>query len=296
MENSCKPSSCWTIEFEVDMEEFDFFDNVLDEQFEAVSFTPLEKNDDRLLVSCFMRDKPKEGQIEKIFNDVGRAGLVFRTKKIDSDNWLTENVVCFPPVEIGDFFIYNVYAEDTIIPENRKLIALNATTAFGSGEHQTTNGCLQAALELKEQGFEFSKILDMGCGSGILSMGASHLWENAEIYAVDIDDESIRVTEDNVKYNNIKNIKSKQSNGYDSDFVRDNGKYEFVFANILAEPLINMAGDLYKNLKIGGYVVLSGLLNRQEEWVIEEHKKQGLELVKIFQVDGWSAILMKKES
>ncbi len=295
MENSCKPSVCFEIKFEISMDEFDFFDGDLEEKFEAVSFTPVEGNEELLVVSCFMRTKPEEGYIEGILKEIGKPEIGYEIEKIESENWLSENQVCFPPVEVGELFIYNVYAGDTIIPDNKKLIALNATTAFGSGEHQTTKGCLMAAIDLKNQGLEFVKILDMGCGSGVLSMGAYHLWRNAEIFAVDIDDEAVRVTQENIKYNKIENVKYQQSNGYDSDFVRDNGAYDFVFANILAEPLIAMAGNLYDNLKIGGYAILSGLLNRQEEWVIDEHKKNGLELVKVFQIDGWSAILMKKE-
>ena len=76
--------------------------------------------------------------------------------------------------------------------------------------------------------------------------------------------------------------------------MQKNAPYDIIFANILARPLIDMAADLAASLTPGGYAVLSGFINDQEEWVINAHTNQGLKLVKIYELDNWRAALMEK--
>ena len=139
-------------------------------------------------------------------------------------------------------------------------------------------------------------ILDMGTGSGILSLAAAKLWQNnCQITAVDIDEEAVSVTKQNAIDNHLqKFITAEVSDGYQSDLVIDNAPYDLILANILARPLIAMAPDLYKNLKTGGYCILSGFVEEQEEWVIGAHTKQGLKLKHLYKLDNWRAALMEK--
>jgi ribosomal protein L11 methyltransferase len=136
----------------------------------------------------------------------------------------------------------------------------------------------------------------MGTGSGILSLAAAKLWQdNCKITAVDIDEEAILVTRQNAIDNNLESfITAEVSNGYQSDLVKNNVPYDLILANILARPLIEMAPDLYKSLKIGGYCILSGFVEGQENWVIEEHTKLGLKLKQIYKLDNWRAALLEK--
>ena len=140
--------------------------------------------------------------------------------------------------------------------------------------------------------------IDVGCGSGILSLGAGKLWSReTQVIAVDIDDEAVLVTRQNAEDNGLENvITAGISNGYQSPLVKENKPYDLIFANILARPLIEMAPDLAASLRPGGYAVLSGFIGEQENWVIDAHIEQGLELIKIYEMDNWRAALMEKKA
>ena len=210
---------------------------------------------------------------------------------VPKKNWLRENLIDFPPIELGRYYIYGSHIENPKIPAGKIALQIDAATAFGSGEHATTQGCLQAfedVLKITKP----KKILDMGCGSGILSMAAAKvLGKGVQIDAVDIDPESVRVTEENIKINNVeKDINVFQSAGY----ANVNGQYDLIFANILARPLMEMASDLHKHLKIGGMAILSGFLNGQKAWVLKAHAKAGLESVRVYKIKEWSTAIVKR--
>ena len=169
-----------------------------------------------------------------------------------------------------------------------------AATAFGSS-HQTTQSCLRAISRLNKQNVPHHNILDVGTGSGILSLAAAKLWPDSKITAVDIDEEAVWVTRQNALDNNLQNqFNVEVSNGYNSELVKNNAPYDLIFSNILARPLIEMAPDLYNSLKKGGYCILSGFVDDQVDWVLGEHQKQGLRLVKLFELDNWRAAVMEK--
>ena len=210
---------------------------------------------------------------------------------VPKKNWLRENLLEFPPLKLGRYYIYGSHIENPKIPEGMVPLQIDAATAFGSGEHATTQGCLQAfedVLKINKP----KKILDMGCGSGILSMAAAKVLGNkVQIDAVDIDPESVRVTKENIKINGVeKNIKVFQSTGY-ANVV---GEYDLIFANILARPLMEMAPDLHKHLKVGGMAILSGFLNGQKSWVLRAHAKAGLEFVRVYKIKEWSTAIVKR--
>ena len=220
----------------------------------------------------------------------------YTTEFLESKNWLKENIIKFAPVHVAEFTIYGIHETD--IPEDGRLnLRIYAATAFGS-EHQTTKSCLQAISDYnKLQHPQKLNILDVGTGSGILSLAAAKLWQNdCQITAVDIDEEAVLVTKQNAVDNQLeKYITAAVSDGYQSELVKNNAPYDLILANILARPLISMASDLYQNLKSGGYCILSGFVEDQENWVIGEHTKLGLSLVKLYKLDNWRAALMEKK-
>lgn len=220
----------------------------------------------------------------------------YTVEKLENINWLTENVIKFDPIETDDFCIYGIHEKQA--PESRKiLLKIYAATAFGSG-HQTTKCCLNAISELNRRGMKPHKILDMGTGSGILALACAKLWQSdkPEIVAVDIDDEAVRVTTQNAYDNKLEDFLSvAQSDGYQSDLVDTNAPYDLITANILARPLIEMAPDLARHLKNGGYCILSGFVDDQVEWVVGAHEKSGLQLVRKYHIDNWHAVLMEKK-
>lgn len=279
-----------------------------------ISFTPMNEYPEQLVcfleeyfnvVSCNYQDDGSEQYIayqnadfdENDFKAAAQSQNIllpeYKISFLESQNWLKDYVIEFPPVEVEDFYIYGIHEKET--PQTDKLaLKIYAATAFGSS-HQTTQCCLRAISWLNKQNAAHRNILDVGTGSGILSLAAAKLWPDCKITAVDIDEEAVWVTRQNALDNNLQNqFNVEVSNGYDSDLIRNNAPYDLIFSNILARPLIEMAPDLYKSLNKGGYCILSGFVDNQVDWVLSEHQKQGLKLVKLFELDNWRAAVMEK--
>ena len=217
----------------------------------------------------------------------------YQEEILEDKNWLTENVIKFSPFEIGEFLIYGIH--ETSTPKTDKIpVQVYAATAFGS-EHQTTKMCLTSISELKRLVFP-KKILDMGTGSGILSISASKLWNNTpQIIAADIDQESVDVTHSNTITNNVdNNIVSILSNGYENPLIKQTAPYDIIFANILLNPLKSMTADALNSLREGGYYLISGFIDNQLEDIINHHISHGFNHIKTYEIDNWRAVLLQK--
>lgn len=284
--------SCWQIIFAAQQTTPPLLEEFLEEYFEVVA---CDYNDDGQEIPIGYTSKDFDSRDFK--KQAAARGIElpeFCKKLLTSENWLKDNVIEFAPVEVEDFLVYGIHEKQA--PKTAKLpIKIYAATAFGS-EHQTTKSCLKAICELNRMKAPHANILDVGCGSGILSLGAAKLWgAETKITAVDIDQEAVWVTRQNALDNNVSDfVTAEVSNGYQAEIVQKNAPYDIIFANILARPLIDMAPDLAAALKPGGYAVLSGFINDQEDWVVNAHTNQGLKLVKIYELDNWRAALMEK--
>jgi ribosomal protein L11 methyltransferase len=209
----------------------------------------------------------------------------------DTD-WLEATWKNFPPREIGPFYVYGSHSKSPV-PDSLIGLEVNAATAFGSGEHETTTGCLLMLAKLKES-HHFNNPLDMGCGSGILAMGAAKLW-NVPVTAADNDPESVRVSGENARMNGCEElITAIVSEGFASSDVTARGPFDLIVANILAKPLCLMAQDMVQNAAEGGYIILSGLLIRQQEDVTQAYVEAGVKLVDHIHINDWATLVFKK--
>lgn len=221
----------------------------------------------------------------------------FKINPIPNTNWLEESYRQFPPFTVGDFFIFGSHYQGET-PHKKIPLQIDAATAFGSGEHGTTRGCIEAILHLYKEGFKPNRILDMGAGSGILGIAAYKLWKKP-VLAVDIDKEATRVACHHRKINAVpageKGLTCATGDGYAAKPVKANtGKFDFIIANILAGPLIIMANDLSKNLSSRGKVILSGLLTEQEDEVLTAHQNAGLTLENKITHGEWQTLILRK--
>ena len=178
-------------------------------------------------------------------------------------------------------------------PAGRVAIQLDAGAAFGSGEHASTAACLMALDGLAKK-CRFLKPLDLGCGSGILALAIAKTWR-IRVLASDIDPIAVDVTTRNARVNGIgKFIRTACGPGYRSPGLARGAPYDLIAANILARPLVHMAGDLKRHLAPGGVAIVSGLLERDGRWVIAAHRHFGLKLIDTITVDGWQTLLMAR--
>ncbi len=210
---------------------------------------------------------------------------------LPQEDWVAAVYQGFPPLVLGRFYIYGSHIQE-MPPPGLIPLKIDAATAFGSGQHESTEGCLKALTALAEE-HEFKAPLDMGCGSGILALAMARLWE-APILACDNDPEAVRVTLENARINRLENlIEACVSEGFSSI---KNKTFDLMAANILAGPLCQMAGDAAKSLQPGGYIVLAGLLNRQAEDVIDAYRSVGTKFVDQLFIGDWSTLIMRKEN
>lgn len=214
-------------------------------------------------------------------------------EKLADADWLEQTWKNFPPLEIAHFYIYGSHAKGEI-PNGLIGMEINAATAFGSGEHETTTACLQTLCDFFDEGRTFTNPLDMGCGSGVLAMAIVKLWQ-VPVLAVDNDPESVRVTSQNALTNNChQQIKAVCNEGFAGNIVQAQGTYDLIVANILAGPLCEMASEMVQNTTLGGIIVLSGLLTRQIDEVVEAYEKAGAKLQSVKKVQDWAALSFVK--
>ena len=239
------------------------------------------------------RPDPKEFEAELMLA-CAAAGVTLETVTVETvptQDWVTATSLRLPPIPAGRFVVHGSHARDEL-PPGLVPIEIDAGVAFGSGEHATTQSCLRAIDELA-RAHRFRRVLDVGCGSGILSIAAAKCWP-ARIVAVDNDPVAVRVTAHNLRLNGVAaRAQAVVSDGYRHALVHRTAPFDLILANILADPLIELAPALRRHLAPGGHAVLSGLLDRQAERVIAAHRDQGLRLVRRFDQGPWTALVLR---
>lgn len=256
-----------------------------------------------LAVSLF-EDGPETMHVQALFETEAQAqaclgGLKFPTDmesfitQLPDEDWVSKSQAGLPPVEAGRFWLYGTHDADNI-PSNVPFpIEINAGLAFGTGHHGTTKGCLLIFDKLLESGFKPKRVLDLGCGAGVLAIAVAKALQQ-DILATDIDQDAVDVTLQNALANNVSEfVKSYQADGFDSPELKGQ-RFDLIFANILAKPLMGLAPDIAHALAPGGKVILSGILDEQAEMVSDAFTKKGLEVSPQPSLSGWTSLLGQK--
>jgi len=294
------PTFLWRIETQVPAEARLIAEDIFETRSMAV--TAFERDGGALwAVEGFTDAEPDGETIEKELNRALRKAGEEIAARVICDlvpprDWLADNMNAFPPLHIGRYFIHASHFDGTR-PAGSVQIRLDPGTAFGSGEHASTAGCLTVLDQLAREK-RFHHPLDMGCGSGILAIAAAKTWR-VPVIASDHDPEAARVTTLNARTNGVGPlVRSICGAGYQSRPVRRGRPYDLIIANILARPLIAMAADVGRQLRPtrdgGGTVILSGLLERDGNWVAAAHRRQGLTLQRRHLRDGWLTLVMSR--
>ena len=210
----------------------------------------------------------------------------------DAGGWLARTKSAFPEQRVGQRFAIRGTHLGPGRAAGRITLKLDAGVAFGSGEHGSTRGCLRALERVAHR--KPRRILDLGCGSGILAMAACKLL-GRPVLATDIDGWSVRVAAENATANGLRNrMACRIANGWQPP-ARSGAPYDLVFANILARPLCAMAANLAANLSNGGTAILAGLLRSQARMVIAAHRRSGLVLEQQLNEGAWSTLVLRRK-
>jgi ribosomal protein L11 methyltransferase len=248
------------------------------------------------LVQGFVDGRPDLAPIEAglalVAGALGIAEPALELEKLDEIDWLKLNQESFPPLAIGRFFVHGGHVAAPP-PAGSIGLQIDAATAFGTGEHPTTEGCLRALDRLARRGRR-RRVLDMGTGTGILAIAAARLWA-IPVLACDIDRHSVRVASENVRINGVAPwVSCRAGDGFATPAVRRGAPYDLIFANILARPLVRMARSLAGTLSPGGFAILSGLLAAQEPSVAAAYRAQGLMLSRRLAIRGWHTLVFER--
>lgn len=249
------------------------------------------------MVEAIVTEEPNREEFDRLLSSACAALNIpkppLMVEELPEIDWLEATWQNFPPRQVGRYYVYGSHTTPEP-PEGSISLQVNAATAFGSGEHETTTGCLLTLDDLATNGALFHKPLDMGCGSGILAIAVAKTW-GVPVMAADNDPEAVRVA----TYNAVLNgcaflLKAYVSDGFENSEIYGEGIYDLIVANILATPLIDMAQPLSQSLASGGIVILSGLLSRHREDVIKAYNQNGISLVSHRTLNDWETLLLKK--
>ncbi len=227
---------------------------------------------------------------------LARSGLALdhlATTLLAERDWVRHATALRGPLAIGRFFVHGPADRDRIPPGSVPL-ELEAGLAFGSGEHETTRGCLLALDRLAGRILP-ERVLDLGTGSGILAIAAARLWPRARVLAVDHDPRAVAVARENVLRNGVAGrVEVRRGEGHRNVHVRRRRPFDLVLANLFAEPLVAMARDLARTLAPGGRAVLAGLLARQAGAVLDAHRRAGLRPLARFDQGNWPVLVLRR--
>ncbi len=207
-------------------------------------------------------------------------------------DWVKRSLEGLAPVAAGRFFLHGSH-DRHVRRAGGISLEIDAGTAFGTGHHGTTAGCLEALDDILKRSRP-SRILDLGCGTGVLAIAAAQALK-AKALATDIDPEAVRVTMNNAALNGVKPLlRGQTAPGLHHASIKQSAPYDLIFANILARPLASLALGLCSILAPGGSLILSGLTIDQKRWITACYKNRGLVQVKIIRKENWLAIVMTK--
>jgi ribosomal protein L11 methyltransferase len=212
---------------------------------------------------------------------------------VPDENWVAISQAGLPPVVAGRFLIHG--SHDRAIGRHRRgAIEIDAGEAFGTAHHASTLGCLLAIDSLTQQR-RFTRVLDLGCGSGVLAIAAARVLPKAAIIASDFDPEAVRVAKDNVRKNALAGrIRVVTAPGLDHPALRRRAPFDLLIANILAEPLIALAPRLARAVAPRGAVVLSGIIPSQGAAVSAAYVAAGFALVRRYRLNGWIILTLER--
>ncbi len=206
-------------------------------------------------------------------------------------DWVQHSLEGLNPVRAGRFFIHGSHDRDKVMP-NDLAIEIEAGQAFGTGHHGTTVGCLELLAEVMANE-KPQNALDLGTGSGILAIGMA-LIAPIRILATDIDPIAINVAKENFALNGVSDtITAITATGLDDDEITSRAPFDLIVANILANPLIELAPQMVPAKAKNGSIVLSGILEEQHDRVVKAYQDQGAKYIKTLHHEGWVAIHLK---
>ena len=252
-----------------------------------------ERPDGRWGISVHFAEPPDQTLVRELVGIAagGEVAQGIAFDAVEARDWVRATLEELVPVSAGRFIVHGQHDRSTI-PPNKLGIEIEAALAFGTGHHGTTRGCL-LLLDQVLKAYRPRRVLDVGTGTGVLAIAAAKALR-VKVLASDIDPLSVRVARDNARLNDSRNcVTTIEATGFAAPQFANRGPFDLVLANILANPLRQMATEMAGHLAPSALVILSGLLPHQAQSVIAAYRVRGLVLQRHLQIEGWSSLLMR---
>jgi ribosomal protein L11 methyltransferase len=272
---------------------------------EEVAASAFEEADGRWSLSLHFRNQPDEVALRALVaaaaGPAAAAGLVVET--LAPADWVRKGLEGLGPVPAGRFVVHGAHARSSVTV-NRLGIEIEAALAFGTGHHGTTRGCLLALDRIakvrqkrraggtRPRKRKQARVLDIGTGTGVLAIAAAKTLRQP-VLASDIDARAVAIARDNVRHNNAAcYVEIIRAAGLRANRFRERAPFGLVFANILLEPLRDLATPMSRLLAPRGHVVLSGLLAGQAVAALASYRARGLVLARRIPLEGWMTLVL----
>ena len=255
---------------------------------DLIDETVLNADREHAAVSVYIPREKSLGEavsfLRERFSSLG-ADVTVETVGLSEEDWAETWKQYYRPVKVGRAVI--VPAWEDYEPELDEItVTMDPGMAFGTGTHETTRLVIGLIDKYLHRG---DRLLDLGCGSGILSICASKLGAG-ECFAYDIDPVAVRVTRENIKDNGTENVHADVSDLLAS--VDRTEKYDIIVANIVADIILRMANDVGEYLKPDGILIVSGIIDERSSEVTDAFRAIGYRVLEEAHENGWCAAVL----
>jgi len=242
-------------------------------------------------LEAYFEERPDLAALAALLEESSAAYPVI--EELPDIDWVAHALSGLGVVEAGRFILYGSHDEDKLPADAARIpIRIDANQAFGTGHHPTTAGCL--TLLDRFAGAPPQSVFDLGCGSAVLAIAAAKLWD-VEVLASDIDEKSVEIARENIALNGVDDlVNAIAADGFADPRIKVRAPYDFVFANILAGPLVDFAPAMADHVARRGRVMLAGLMADQEQGVLAAYEQAGFKLLNRLDHKTWPVLLFVK--
>ena len=221
--------------------------------------------------------------------DLDTGTLEIYKREVKQENWENEWKKYFNVQKVSNSIVIKPSWEEYTAKEGEKIIDIDPGMAFGTGTHETTRMCINAIEKYMNKG---DSLIDIGCGSGILSIAAAHLGAE-KVIAVDLDKLAVKVSKENVDLNGFSNSIDVRY-GDLTDVIDE--KADVIVANIIADIIAKLSENIADFMKDGGYFISSGIINDKKDFVISKLKENNFDIIEENNDGEWNCIVSKVKS
>lgn len=258
-----------------------------------------EDRPDEWVLEAYLERKPSKADRAAVAALFGADAPPLVAEKLPDTDWVAETQKLTAPIRAGRF---HVHTPDFAADSHALDLVIPAAQAFGTGQHATTAGCLAMLDAMKRRGVVVRNFADIGTGTGLLAFAALRLWPGARAVASDIDAVCEPVVAENARLNAFRlgggpgQLAMVVADGFDHPLLIDRAPYDLVIANILAGPLIALAGDFADAVAPRGHLLLAGLLTTQEPAVRAACRTAGFRLAARLVNGDWSILWLRRRA